>query len=86
MIKNLIIALIRGYSFLISPLMGRNCRFYPTCSQYTHQSVEKHGVLKGLVMGTKRICKCHPWHHGKFDDPVPDVIAWRAVLGYKKRT
>lgn len=86
MIKCGFIALIQLYSFLISPILGKNCRFYPTCSQYTQKSIEKHGVLKGIILGIRRISKCHPWHHGKFDDPVPDAIAWRAVLGYKKRT
>lgn len=85
MIKKTIIAAIKGYSFLISPLIGKNCRFYPTCSEYTQKSIQKHGVLKGGVMGLIRICKCQPWHNGKFDDPVPESIAWRAVLGYKKR-
>jgi len=85
MIKRVVLSIIRVYGYLISPLLGANCRFYPTCSTYTYQSIEKHGVLKGGVMGTKRICKCHPWYHGKFDDPVPEAIAWRAVLGYKKR-
>jgi len=82
-IKKISIGIIKGYSFLISPIIGKNCRFYPTCSAYTQESIEKHGVLKGGIMGSKRICKCHPWHNGEFNDPVPDTIAWRAVLGYK---
>lgn len=70
MLKRVAISLIKGYSFLISPLLGRNCRFYPTCSSYTQQAIEKYGVLKGGTMGAKRICKCHPWYQGDFDDPV----------------
>lgn len=66
-----LIALIKGYRFLISPLLGPNCRFHPTCSCYAIQAIEKHGVIKGSWLATKRIGKCHPWYNGQFDDPVP---------------
>ncbi len=69
--KFIIIKLIKGYAYLMSPLMGANCRFSPTCSAYTAQAVEKHGVLKGLFLGIKRLLKCHPWNHAPHDDPVP---------------
>lgn len=49
---------------------GRICRFHPTCSQYAYEAVKKHGVLKGVALGTKRILKCHPWNDGGYD-PVP---------------
>ena len=84
MIKKLLIKLIGIYSYLISPLMGRNCRFYPTCSAYTRQAIEKHGVLKGGCLGTRRIICCHPWHRGEMLDPVPDSIAWKDMIGYKR--
>ena len=84
-IRRALIALIKGYSFLISPLIGRNCRFYPTCSQYMQKSIEKHGVAKGIIMGGKRLCKCHPYYKGEIEDPVPESIAWSALLGYKRR-
>jgi len=71
MIKAAVIYLIKGYSFLISPLLGKNCRFHPTCSAYTTQAIQKYGVIKGGYLGVKRICKCHPWHNGQYDDPVP---------------
>lgn len=64
--------LIRVYAVLISPVLGQNCRFYPTCSRYTFDAVGKHGVIKGLWLATKRISKCHPHHKGDFIDPVPD--------------
>lgn len=77
-------ALIRGYTFLVSPLLGQNCRFHPTCSAYTCQALDKHGAAKGLALGAKRLCKCHPWHHGDFHDPVPGSIAWGQIIGYKR--
>lgn len=84
MLKRLLIGFIRLYSYIVSPLIGRNCRFYPTCSAYTRQSLEKHGVTKGVSMGLKRILKCHPWHKGDMIDPVPDTIAWNDLIGYKR--
>ncbi len=70
MLRALVIALIRGYQFLISPWLGQNCRFVPSCSQYTREAVERYGVLKGLWLGVRRILRCHPWHPGGHD-PVP---------------
>lgn len=64
---------IRGYSAAISPLLGQNCRFYPTCSAYTHQAIGRHGAFKGLWLGIRRMGRCHPFYHGPFDDPVPPV-------------
>ncbi|MGI6253394.1 MAG: membrane protein insertion efficiency factor YidD [Aminivibrio sp.] len=64
------IGLIRGYQMLISPLLGHNCRFYPSCSQYAADALAEHGFFKGLYLATLRICKCAPWHPGGFD-PVP---------------
>ena len=61
---------IRLYQWLISPLLGSNCRFQPTCSQYAYDAIKTHGALKGLKLGAKRIGKCHPWHEGGYD-PVP---------------
>jgi putative membrane protein insertion efficiency factor len=68
--KKIALALIKGYQILISPLLGRNCRFYPTCSEYTHEAIQKHGLFKGILLGTKRLLKCHPFHAGGVD-PVP---------------
>lgn len=66
-----LIALIRVYQFLISPLLGQRCRFHPSCSTYTKTALERFGIFKGLYLGTKRILKCHPLHPGGIDD-VPE--------------
>ena len=64
------LAMIRAYSRFISPLLGANCRYHPTCSSYTRQAIELHGAAKGLWMGVRRIGRCHPMHPGGYD-PVP---------------
>jgi putative membrane protein insertion efficiency factor len=69
-LRRCFIFLIRIYQYLISPFLGPNCRFYPTCSAYTLEAIETHGILKGCWLGIKRIGKCHPGHPGGFD-PVP---------------
>ncbi|MDM1073564.1 membrane protein insertion efficiency factor YidD [Empedobacter brevis] len=64
------IIMVRFYQFAISPWMGSNCRYQPTCSSYMIEALKEHGLLKGLWLGTKRIGRCHPWGgHGY--DPVP---------------
>ena len=68
--KKILICLIKGYKFVVSPLFPNSCRFYPTCSQYTMEAIEKYGLLKGGWLGLKRISRCHPFHQGVFD-PVP---------------
>lgn len=68
--KLLLLALIRIYQYTISPLLGRRCRFFPSCSEYTAEALQKHGALKGARLGLKRISRCHPWNPGGFD-PVP---------------
>ncbi|MDP1677240.1 MAG: membrane protein insertion efficiency factor YidD [Bacteroidota bacterium] len=73
--KHILIFLIRVYQTLISPLLPVNtCRFYPTCSTYTIESIHKHGAVKGLILGAKRIGKCHPYHEGGYD-PVPEKFS-----------
>jgi len=66
-IKNIMISLIRFYQLCISPLLGHNCRYYPSCSQYTIEAIEKKGIIRGSWMAVKRICRCHPWHDGGYD-------------------
>ncbi|MGI9541132.1 MAG: membrane protein insertion efficiency factor YidD [Flavobacteriaceae bacterium] len=64
------VLLIKGYQSFISPLLPPSCRYQPTCSQYTMESLKKHGLLKGGILGIKRISKCHPWG-GSGYDPIP---------------
>ncbi len=68
--KHVLIALVRFYQYAISPLVGRRCRYFPTCSEYTVDAIRKYGALKGGWLGLKRIFRCHPWHPGGYD-PVP---------------
>ncbi len=68
--SRIFIFLIRFYQKCISPLFPATCRFQPTCSNYTLQSIKKHGPFKGLFLGIKRISRCHPFHEGGYD-PVP---------------
>jgi len=64
-----LISLVRGYQLVISPLLGRHCRFQPTCSQYAIEAIRRHGVLRGSVKSLRRIARCHPWHPGGYDPP-----------------
>lgn len=66
--KYIAIALIRVYQKVISPMLGNNCRFYPTCSEYSAQAITKYGELKGGWLALKRISKCHPFHDGGIDE------------------
>lgn len=65
--KYVMIYLIKFYRRFISPLLGSNCRFYPTCSVYSMQAIEKYGAIKGGYLSIKRISKCHPFHPGGYD-------------------
>lgn len=69
--KKIILLLIKLYQKYISIFLGKNCRFYPTCSAYTSEAIEKFGIIKGIFLGIKRIIKCHPFHPGGYD-PVPE--------------
>jgi len=71
MIKWVAIKLIRGYQILISPLIGSNCRFYPSCSAYMIEAMGRFGFFKGLYLGLRRLGKCHPLNEGGMD-PVPE--------------
>ncbi len=68
--QRILIQLIKGYRAVLSPIMGNQCRFYPTCSCYTEEAIRQHGALRGSWLGMRRIARCHPWHEGGFD-PVP---------------
>jgi len=62
---------IRLYRWLLSPMLGSNCRYQPSCSAYALEAIEKHGAWRGGWLSLRRICRCHPWG-GYGDDPVPD--------------
>ena len=68
--KFLLIAPLRFYRYAISPMLGRNCRFYPTCSEYAIEAVQRHGALRGGWLAAKRVGRCHPFNPGGYD-PVP---------------
>jgi len=68
----LIIKLINGYRYLLSPWLGSHCRFYPSCSSYALTAVERHGALRGSGLALRRLLRCHPWHEGGID-PVPET-------------
>jgi len=65
-----LLVLIRLYQLVISPLFPPSCRFYPTCSTYSHQAIRKYGPFRGLILAFKRIIRCHPGNPGGYD-PVP---------------
>jgi putative membrane protein insertion efficiency factor len=65
--RTIAISLIRVYKLVVSPLLPSACRFHPTCSEYMKDAIEKHGVLKGIGMGLRRLSRCHPFHQGGFD-------------------
>lgn len=68
--RRLVSRLLQAYKCLVSPLLGQNCRFYPSCADYAREAVERHGVVRGFWLAARRVGRCHPWHPGGFD-PVP---------------
>jgi putative membrane protein insertion efficiency factor len=64
-----LLGMVRTYQFALSPLLGRHCRFQPTCSDYFRQAIERYGAAAGAWRGLRRICRCHPWHPGGYDPP-----------------
>ncbi|MDR2465646.1 MAG: membrane protein insertion efficiency factor YidD [Streptococcaceae bacterium] len=69
--KKILISLVRGYQKFISPMTPKSCRYYPTCSSYMIQAIEKHGGFLGTLMGCARILRCHPFVKGGIDN-VPE--------------
>lgn len=65
-----VIVLVRAYRWFISPILGPNCRFEPSCSAYAEEALRRHGLGRGLWLAARRLGRCHPWHAGGWD-PVP---------------
>ncbi len=76
MIRRALVLLVRLYQRLISPALPPSCRFYPSCSAYAVEALERHGALRGTFLAVKRIGRCHPFHPGGVD-PVPEVTPKR---------
>jgi len=69
----ILIAIIKFYKYFISPLLGSNCRFYPSCSTYSLEALQRHGTVAGSYLTLRRLLKCHPFHEGGID-PVPEEL------------
>jgi putative membrane protein insertion efficiency factor len=70
--KKIALLPIHFYRWFLSPFLGRNCRFHPTCSAYALEAIETHGIARGYVLALKRVGRCHPWGGAGYD-PVPEV-------------
>jgi putative membrane protein insertion efficiency factor len=75
LVARLMLAGIRAYQLVLSPWLGRQCRFEPTCSAYAAEAIERHGPLRGSVLALRRVGRCHPWG-GSGYDPVPEPVSY----------
>ena len=66
----LLLRALRAYQYLLRPMLGANCRFYPSCSDYAREAIERHGAFRGVWLAGRRVARCHPYHAGGYD-PVP---------------
>lgn len=76
--RSIVIFLIKGYKTMVSPFLGQNCRFHPSCANFSIEAVATHGVIKGGLLSIRRILSCQPWHSGGYD-PVPQQFSLRKV-------
>ena len=79
--KSLLLLVLRAYKLCVSPFLGQNCRFYPSCSDYAQQAVAAHGAWRGSLLAGRRLCKCHPWHAGGLD-PVPPTHHFHSATAH----
>ncbi len=70
MMARLLIWIVKVYQLVLSPFLGQQCRFYPTCSQYAIEAIQKHGAMRGAYYMVRRLVRCHPWCAGGHD-PIP---------------
>ncbi len=74
--QKILITLVRGYRYAVSPMLGSHCRFHPSCSAYAEEAIAQHGAVRGTWLTARRLSRCHPWHAGGLD-PVPPVTGVR---------
>jgi hypothetical protein len=67
LLKTVLIGMVKGYKYVLSPFLPPSCRFFPTCSTYTIQAIEKYGAIRGTYLGIRRILRCHPFSRGGYD-------------------
>lgn len=65
--RTLLLAALRAYRYALRPMLGANCRFYPSCSDYASEAIERYGALRGGWLAARRVARCHPWHPGGYD-------------------
>lgn len=83
MIARVLLAVIRLYQLVLSPLLGRSCRFEPSCSHYTAACIACHGALRGSWLGARRIARCHPFSPGGYDPPPPRLASVPRSAGHQ---
>ena len=71
--KTPLLRALRAYQYVARPLLGANCRFFPSCSDYAYEAIDRHGAVAGTFLAACRLCRCHPFHPGGYD-PVPDAL------------
>lgn len=75
--QTVLLALLRGYKFMLSPILGHRCRFLPSCADYAYEAIEQYGIGRGGILTLKRVCRCHPFSVGGFD-PVPQADQYKS--------
>jgi uncharacterized protein len=76
-VRQLLLLPLRAYQRAVSPMLGARCKYYPSCSEYAAQAIERFGILRGLVLAAWRLLRCNPWSHGGFD-PVEDQRVFKS--------